>query len=55
MSLKNVLVSDLIPYEADAPAGTEFGTVEKGAEFVEASPFKDDSQLDLEIDADDDF
>ena len=55
MSLKNVLVSELIPYEADIPAGSEFGTVEKGAEFVEASPFKDDSELDLDIDADDEF
>lgn len=55
MSLKNVLVTDLIPYEADIPAGSEFGTIEKGAEFVEASPFKDDSDLNPEIDTDDDF
>lgn len=49
MALKNVLVTTLIPYEADAPAGAEFGKVEKGAEFVEASPFKDDADLDLDI------
>ena len=55
MSLKNVLVSNLIAYEADGAAGSEFGTVEKGAEFVEASPFKDDAGLDLDIDADDEF
>ena len=55
MSLKNVLVSKLIPYEADAPAGTEFGKVEKGSEFTDASPFKDSDDLDLDIEADDEF
>ena len=55
-SLKNVLVSKLIPYEAEAVGGSEFGKVEKGAEFTDASPFKDSQEdLDLDIDADDEF
>lgn len=54
MSLKNVLVTTLIPYEAQEPAGSEFGAVE-GSEFdnKKESPFKDSKDLDLDIDNDD--
>lgn len=54
MALKNVLVSNLIPYEAAEAPGAEFGKID-GDEFgSEESPFKDDKDLDLAFD-DDDF
>ena len=54
MALKNVLITNLIPYEAAQAPGAEFGKVD-GDEFGEKdSPFKDEADLDLDF-AEDDF
>ena len=55
MALKNVLVTNLIAYEAAEAPGAEFGKVD-GDEFGSTeSPFKDDADLDLDFAEDDDF
>ena len=58
MSLKNVLVTNLVQFEVAEPAGAEFGKLNAGSEFdADASPFKDEPDLDLDLDfaEDDDF
>ena len=50
MSLKNVLITNLIPYEKSDPAGSEFGDLESGAEFNKSK--KEDVDLDFEEDGD---
>ncbi len=50
MSLKNVLVTNLIPYEKSDPAGSEFGSLDSGSEF--AKPKKEEVDLDFTEDGD---
>ena len=50
MSLKNVLVTNLIPYEKSDPAGSEFGDLDSGAEFNKSK--KEDVDLDFEEEGD---
>lgn len=50
MSLKNVLVTNLIPYEKSDPAGSEFGSLDSGSEF--AKPKKEEVDLDFTDDSD---
>jgi len=50
MSLKNVLVKTLIPYEKSDPAGSEFGSLDSGSEFVKDK--KEDVDLNFEDDND---
>jgi len=51
MTLKNVLITDLIAYEGDSVDGSEFGKVETaGDEFSNTS--SEDLNLDLELDED---
>ncbi len=53
MALKNILVTNLIPYEAADAPGSEFGKVD-GDEFGSTeSPFKDSKDLDLDLDDED--
>jgi len=54
MSLNNVLITKLVKYEASDPAGSEFGTLSEGSEFASDSPFKDDKDIDLDFDDEDD-
>ena len=51
MSLKNVLVTNLIPYEKSDPAGSEFGDLDSGSEFNK--PTKED--MDLNFEENDDY